>query len=298
MVLYRIKEMGAVTAAGLLLMSGGCGGGSASPTAPAPSPSPTASSTPAPTPPPASTGSVEAVCQSIGYGRPKVGCDRIENVTMLPLIETAIDRLVASQPEIFDVTVQIGDGGFRVLDEKAYLAGMQTTLAGLGVCSKIEGDSNILVKNHNELDETYAVLNSRGFVRRGFGSYLKSCIPAGFPLSPENAFSYVRTAFFGYQCPDGVKTPIPATGELPVVCSGIVTATPKDANGVNTPPEIHGNDVTWRFRSGEASVSVYPALDGNIFNYKVQAKAVGSFSLCATVGGKEGCLNGRVTPYP
>jgi hypothetical protein len=294
--LNRIKEMGAVTAAGLLLMLGGCGGGSASPTNPTPSPTPTASSTP--TPPPAPPGSVEAACRSLGYGRPKVGCDRIENVTMLPLIETAIDRLVASQPGIFDLNTQMGQGGFRVLDEKAYFAGMQTTLAGLGVCSQVTGDSTILVKNHNELDETYAILNSRGFVRRGFGSYLKSCIPAGFPLSPEDQFSYVRTAFFGYQCADDVKTPVPATGELPVVCSGIVTATPKDANGVNTPPEIHGNDVTWRFRSGEASVSVYPALDGTIFNYIVQAKAVGSFSLCATVGGKEGCLNGRVTPYP
>ncbi len=83
-----------------------------------------------------------------------------------------------------------------------------------------------------------------------------------------------------------------------MVCSGIVTATPKDANGVNTPASIHGEDVTWKLRSGGEFVSVYPALDGNIFNYIVQAKAVGSFSLCATVRGVEGCLNGRVVDYP
>jgi hypothetical protein len=95
-----------------------------------------------------------------------------------------------------------------------------------------------------------------------------------------------------------VPTQPPAAGEVPLVCSGIVTATPKDANGVNTPPALHGNDVSWRLRSGDAFVSAYPALDGNIFNYIIQARDVGSFSLCATVGGKEGCLNGRVTQYP
>jgi hypothetical protein len=296
MSMHRIKAVGAA-AAGFMIMAGGCGGGSASPTAPAPSPSPTVSSTP--TPPPAAAGSVESVCRAIGYGTPKVGCDKIETATVLPLIETAIDQLVASQPAIFDLTTQMGDGGFRVLDEKAYFAGMQANLAGLGVCSKVQGDSNLLVKNRNDLDETYAILNSKGFVRRGWGSYLLSCIPSSFPLAPEDQFSYVRTAFFGYQCADvSVKTPVPASGDLPVVCSGIVTATPKDANGVNTPLEIHGTDITWRFRSGAESVSVYPALDGNIFNYIVQAKAVGTFSLCATIGGKEGCLNGRVIPYP
>lgn len=296
MKLHSMKEVGAAAVASLLIM-GGCGGGSASPTAPAtPTPSPTASSTP--TPPPSGGGSVEAVCRSIGYGKPKVGCDHVEIATVLPLVETAIDHLVAARPEIFDTTNQIGDGGFRVLDEKAYFEGMQTTLAGMGVCSQQATGTNLIVKNDNDLDETYAILNSKGFVRRGWGSYLQSCIPSSFPLSPDDQFSYVRTAFFGFKCDPGITPPPPASGELLVVCSGIVTATPKDANGVNTPASIHGEDVTWKLRSGGDFVSVYPALDGNIFNYIVQAKAVGSFSLCATVRGVEGCLNGRVVDYP
>jgi hypothetical protein len=296
MVLYSMKDLGAVAVVGLLIM-GGCGGGSASPTAPAtPAPSPTASSTP--TPPPTAGGSVEAVCRSIGYGRPKVGCDHLETASVLSTVETAIDRLVAARPEIFDTTNQIGDGGFRVLDEKAYFEGMQSTLAGMGVCSQQATGTNLIVKNDNDLDETYAILNSKGFVRRGWGSYITSCIPSSFPLSPDDQFSYVRTAFFGFKCDPGVVSPLPATGDLLEVCSGIVTATPKDANGVNTPATIHGNDVTWRLRSGEEFVAVYPALDGNIFNYIVQARHVGSFSLCATVRGVEGCLNGRVIPYP
>jgi hypothetical protein len=297
MKLHRIKEMGTVVAAGLLMMSGGCGGGSASPTAPAtPSPTPSATSTPPPTSP---IGSVDAVCRAIGYGKPKVGCDHVEIATMLSLMETAIDQVVKARPEIFDTNSQSGDGGYRVLDEKAYFSAMQTTLAALGVCSQTDSTgTNLIVKNDNDLDETYAILNSKGFVRRGWGSYLKSCIPSSFPLSPEDEFSYVRTAFFGFKCDAGVVPPIPSQGDLLVVCSGIVTATPKDANGFNTPVSIHGMDIAWNLRAGDDTVAVYPALDGNTFNYIVQAKKVGTFSLCATIGGKQGCLNGRVVPYP
>jgi len=294
--LTRLR-LGATLVAGLILASGGCGAGS-SPTAPV-SPSPTPTATPSSTPPPTGMGLVEAVCRSIGYGRPKPACGKRETTTMQGLVATAIEQLVAARPEIFDTNYEIGSGGYRVLDEKAYLEGVQTMLAGLGVCSQADNSAvNLVVKNDNELDETYTILTPKGFIQRGWRSYVTSCVPAGFPLSPEDQFSYVRTAFFGYQCADDVKQPVPATGELPVVCSGIVTATPKDANGINTPPEIHGSDVSWRLRSGADVVSAYPALDGNIFNYIVQARAVGAFSLCATVGGKEGCLNGRVTPYP
>ena len=294
---YRMKRAWAVAVAGLLAISG-CGGGSATPNAPTtPSPSPTA--TPTPVPPLTGPATVEAACQAIGYGRPKPACGKLDDTSVLPLVMTAMDLLVAARPEIFDTNIEIGSGSYRVLDEKAYLDGLQVMLASLGVCSRADAATgNLRVKSHNDLDETYAVLNEKGNIGRGWRSYLQTCTPAGFPLAPEDAFSYVRTAFFGYKCDDGVPKPVPATGQLPVVCSGIVTATPKDANGVNTPPEIHGSDVSWRLRSGEEVVSVYPALDGNIFNYIVQAKAVGSFSLCATVGGLEGCLNGRVTPYP
>jgi hypothetical protein len=203
---------GATLAVGLLVVLGGCGGGS-SPTSPV-SPLPTPTATPSSTPPPVGGGSVEAVCRAIGYGTPKVGCDHVEVATMLPSIEAAIDQVVAAQPGIFDLDTQVGAGGFRVLDEAAYFQAMQTTLAGMGICSQAEeAGTNLTVKNNNELDETYAILNSKGFVRRGWGSYLQSCIPSGFPLSPEDQFSYVRTAFFGYQC-DDVTLPVPASGEV------------------------------------------------------------------------------------
>jgi hypothetical protein len=291
------SDLGAALAVGLVVAVGGCGGGT-SPTAPVtPSPTPTASASPS-TPPPA-TGSVEAVCQAIGWGTPKAGCDRItEAVTMLPYVEAAIDKLVASEPRLFNLDIMIGDG-YKVVDQPGYFEGMRKTLAGMGICAGQDIFGNLVVKQQNDLDETYAILNSKGFVRRGFGSYLKSCIPSSFPLSPADQYSYVRTAFFGYKCPSpDTPLPVPASGEIPVNCAGIVTATPKDANGVNTPPSIHGNEVVWRVRSGGERIAAYPVLDGNVFNYTVQAREIGTFSLCARVGPKEGCLNGRVIPNP
>jgi hypothetical protein len=299
MKLVKWTNFGAVVAAGLLAAAAGCSGGS-SPTAPA-TPAPRPSAAPTPTPIPSGSGATaDAVCRAIGYGEPQVPCSDAQQPTLLPLIEASIDELAEKHPEIFNTELVIGPGGYQVLDSNDYFAGMVEALAQKGVCATADlYKSQIQVKNSNDVSETYAILSSRGFARRGPGAHILSCSPASFPLSPDNQFAYVRTAFFGYfGCAAGTTTPVPASGELPSVCSGIVTATPKDANGINTPDYIHGNDITWRLRSGEEYVAVYPALDGNIFNYIVQAKAVGSFSLCATVKGVEGCLNGKVVEVP
>ena len=263
------------------------------PHSPSPTPSAPVSS---PTPPTGPGATSEAVCRAIGYGYAPVPCSDAQQPTLLPYIEAAIDELAEKRPELFNTDQVMGPGGYRVMDSDGYFAGMVSTLATKGVCATADiVKSQIMVKNHNEMSETYAILNSRGFARRGAGSLIWTCTPASFPLSPDEQFSYVRTAFFGYfGCEAGTALPVPASGDLPVVCSGIVTATPKDANGVNTPDYIHGNDIQWVLRSGSEYVSAYPALDGNIFNYIIQARAVGPFSLCATIKGKEGCLNGKV----
>lgn len=295
MKLVKWTDFGAVVAAGLLFAAAGCSGGS-SPSAPhSPSPTPSAPVS-SPTPPTGAGATSEAVCRAIGFGYAQVPCSDAQEPTLLPYIEAAIDELAEKRPELFNTEQVMGPGGYRVVDVEGYFAGMVSTLATKGICATADlTKSQIMVKNHNEMSETYAILNSRSFARRGAGSLIWTCTPASFPLSPDEQFAYVRTAFFGYfACPPGTVTPVPASGDLPVVCSGIVTATPKDANGVNTPDYVHGNDITWRLRSGGEYVAVYPALDGNIFNYIVQARAVGPFSLCATIKGIEGCLNGKV----
>jgi hypothetical protein len=236
------------------------------------------------------------VCRSIGYGEPFAPCDNKQGPSLLPIVEAAIDQLAAKQPSIFNTDVLDGPGGYQVLDVDKYYQGMISTLAGMGVCaSTYPFAERLQVKNTNEFSESYDILNSKGHVRRGNGAYYDTCTPPAFPLPPDEMFVKVRVSFFGINCDKPTfKVPSPAEGRLPVVCSGIVTATPLDANGIKTPPSIHGNDVSWRLRSGEGVVSVYPALDGNIFNYVIQGLSVGTFSLCATVQGMEGCLNGEV----
>jgi hypothetical protein len=83
-------------------------------------------------------------------------------------------------------------------------------------------------------------------------------------------------------------------GRLPVVCTGYVTATPKDRSGLNVPAFIHGPDISWELRQGEGRVAPRPLAVP--FNYALGARAVGNFSFCATVQGVTGCLDGRVIP--
>jgi hypothetical protein len=165
----------AVAAAGLLTTYGGCGGGSASPNAPTtPSPSPTAAATPAP--PPTGPAAVAATCQAIGYGSPKPACGKLADTSLLPLVMTAADLLVATRRDIFNTNIEIGTGSYRVVDEKAYLAGMQETLASLGVCSQADPARGTLrVKSHNTLDETYEVLNAKGNIGWCQWQYCRTC---------------------------------------------------------------------------------------------------------------------------
>lgn len=298
-------KLGTMTdlAAGLMAVSlaalAGCGGSTPS------TPNPTGSATPSPNPtaPPAAGSSADAVCRSIGYGVAFAPCDNKAGPSLLPYVEEAMDRLVAAQPSIFDTSVQDGVGGYKVLDNDRYYQGMISTLATMGVCSSTYPfGERLLVKNTNESSESYDILNGRGNIRRGRGAYYDTCSPPAFPLPPDQMFVKVRVSFFGFfgDVCRNPPTPLPGTGEgrLPVVCSGIVTATPLDANGIKTPASLHGDDVSFTLRSGGEYVAVYPAGDGNPFNYIVQGKAVGPFSLCATVKGMEGCLNGEVIQYP
>jgi hypothetical protein len=51
----------------------------------------------------------------------------------------------------------------------------------------------------------------------------------------------------------------------------------------------HGSDINWKPRT------VLPPIFPNDFNKDLLGLKPGEFSLCATVKGVEGCLNGTVT---
>lgn len=121
--------------------------------------------------------------------------------------------------------------------------------------------------------------------------------PAATPTPTPNAGSIdsIRVAFFGFKCTDGQIVPRNGWGQLPKGCTGYLTATPKKKDNSDVPPKEHGPDISWRLRAGEGIVEVLPPTFPNDFNKDLLGLKQGEFSLCATVKGVEGCLNGTVT---
>lgn len=117
--------------------------------------------------------------------------------------------------------------------------------------------------------------------------------PASSTTSPATTISYIRVAFFGIRCTDGREPPHQSLRQLPVGCKGAVTATPKNSGGHDIPDAIHGPDIEWRLDSGHGNVDVkdHPT---EAFNKDVIGLQPGKFSLCATVRGVLGCLDGLV----
>jgi hypothetical protein len=108
----------------------------------------------------------------------------------------------------------------------------------------------------------------------------------------------IRVGFFGITCGKKSTRPIPNNGwkQLPVGCRGFVTATPKRRDNSDVPAREHGPDIHWELRSGGEFVDVQDPTFASNFNKDLVGKRVGGFSLCATVKGVTGCLNGSVIP--
>jgi hypothetical protein len=121
--------------------------------------------------------------------------------------------------------------------------------------------------------------------------------PTPTPTRTPNAGSIdsIRVAFFGFKCTDGQIVPNNGWGQLPKGCTGYLTATPKKKDNTDVPQNEHGPDISWRLRAGDGIVQVLPPTFPNDFNKDLLGLKQGEFSLCATVKGVEGCLNGTVT---
>lgn len=119
--------------------------------------------------------------------------------------------------------------------------------------------------------------------------------PTATTVSPELEIAYIRVGFFGIRCLNGKEPPHQSLKQLPVGCKGAVTATPKNAAGRDVPLSVHGPDIDWRLDSGASVVDVrdHPT---EAFNKDVIGLETGKFSLCATIAGVLGCLDGLVIP--
>jgi hypothetical protein len=283
----------AASAALVTLLAWSCGGGS-SPVAPV-------SPTPAPTATPADGGGgVSASSCPIGKGSLTAPCQKL-SPRLLDQVQGAIDRLVREHPEIFNRADEDGanSGQYRVLESEEYLDGVIENLRAAGLCAERTMDrERILAKLTNDFSEEWDVLTSRGYVRRGRYSYVHTCTPASFPIAPEDLIAYVRTVFFGFECLPGVVVPDYRNRRIPVRCDGYVTATPWTNDNQKVPSWIHGAEIEWDLREGADVVRVEADWRfNNPFNKVVRPTGVvGPFVLCATVLGKEGCLNGQTIP--
>jgi len=277
------------------LVASSCGGGS-SPVAPV---SPTPAPQPTPTPVGDGGGASANSCP-IGKGSLSAPCER-RSPQLLAEMEATIDRLVRERPELFNLQEEAAENTrqYRVLTANDYLDGLVANLRAAGLCAERTLDrERIVVKSTNAFSEEWDVLTSTGFIRRGRYSHVHTCTPASFPVEPQDVIAYVRTAFFSFECVPGVVAPHPREGRMPVGCDGFVTATPKQGNHDDVPAYIHGPDIEWELRDGEDVVRVEPdPRFSNPFNKILRPTGVvGGFVLCATVLGKEGCLNGRTIP--
>jgi hypothetical protein len=270
-----------------------CGGGSSAvgPTSPTPLPQPT------PTPAGDGSGASASSCP-IGKGSLTTSCQK-GSPELLSQVESAIDRLVREHPEIFNLEEDAGGGQYRVRDADAYLDGVVSNLRAVGLCAERTMDrERVVAKITNAFSEEWDVLASTNFVRRGRSSYVHTCAPASFPIDAADVIYYVRTVFFGFDCLPGVVPPDYRDKRIPVGCDGFVTATPRTKSDERIPSWIHGPNVDWELKTGDDVVRVDPDTRfGNPFNRIVRPTGVvGSFVLCATVLGKEGCLNGSTIP--
>jgi hypothetical protein len=280
----------AAVAATLALSCGGGGGTPASSTVVA---TPTAAATATPD---SGTGASAYSCP-IGMGDVDASCSKT-SPQLTAAVEAAIDRLVAEKPSLFNTNEEqgAGTGQYRVLDAEAYLDGVVTNLRAAGLCAERALDrERVAVKSQNAFSEEWDVITSRGFIRRTSYAYTQSCTPSSFPVAAADLVSFVFVGFWEIDCNAGTTAPAFWDKVLPVQCDGWITATPKLKNGRDVPSWIHGEEVTWHVRDGESLVRLDDdSKFGNPFNKVVRPQGgVGAFSVCATVLGKQGCLNAR-----
>ncbi len=294
----RVLRLSIVVAVGAF----GCGGGGGSPTGgtgggavatPAATPTPATVVQPTPTPTPTPGGPTTSTCP-LGKGTVDTRCAR-GTPSFMADVDAAIDQLAAEHPEIFDTRDLAGPREYKVKDVDAYYRGVASVLRTKGYCADYDL-VELQVKNSNDFNDQYDILISQGYVRRGAGSYRSTCSPAAFPLDPEDVIAQVRVAFFGFRCLDESKTP-PRNGEgkIPVDCFGNVTASPKNREGHDIDSRIHGEQIQWTLSQEDRYVRVDDQ-EGVPFNKVLFGLAPGHFSLCATVRGIQGCLNGEVIP--
>ena len=83
-------------------------------------------------------------------------------------------------PDIFDFKDVRGSNP-KVVSTGRYILGLIDNLGARGLCAFYNGGA-IQVKKTNNFDDSFVVLASTGYVRRGSNAYSVTCVPASFPV--------------------------------------------------------------------------------------------------------------------
>jgi len=228
------------------------------------------------------------VC-ALGPGTKDAACGAAAPV-FADAVNAAVDRVIAEQLDLFpdrDITE-------RVRNEEAIHLAVANILQGQGYCAGWD-TIDLQVRNSNYFSEHYDLFDARGFLYQDPARRVRStCRPADFPISAADRIHSVRVGFYGIQCPPGVTKPPNSSGRLPEGCLGLVTATPKDKFFGDVDARLHGPYITWELIQRRGFVAMRDD-ESTPFNKALRAQGTGNFSLCATVQGHRGCLDGFVT---
>lgn len=239
------------------------------------------------------TPELPAMCPE-GMGSPEAVCDGDIPGLHLDQVEAAVDELVETRPEMFDRDRVVGHDGYKVIADEAFYLGVAGILQAQGLCAVWDYEQ-LQIKTSAAMSEAYVLLDAKSFIRRADRRLSSTCVPAAFPLDPQDVVDRVRVGFYGIRCEGEREPPRNGQGLLPVNCTGYVTATPKKADDTDVDPRIHGPEIEWQLvpLGGRVIVSDYSDIP---FNKVVRGYSPGDVRLCATVQDHQGCLNIKVIP--
>jgi hypothetical protein len=105
----------------------------------------------------------------------------MQSQTFLSRVETAIDEVVRSNPQYFNLNRTRGGcpNCFQVVDPTAYVNAVARAVTRNGVCGYYDGEE-LAVKSSNSFNDQFDILTSDLFIRRQSGSYRSTCRPAWF----------------------------------------------------------------------------------------------------------------------
>ena len=153
----------------LIPLVSSCGSSTPTPVVVA-SPTPFPVPTPAPSPTP-----LAFVCALPARPDLHINCPKIDP-KLSAYVNTAVENVIAQQPQLFDFNNNLGVGSWKVLDRQKYVDAVVRAIQAQGICAK-DDNEEIAVKNTNKFHEQYNIWTSGGYVRR---AYITTCIPAQF----------------------------------------------------------------------------------------------------------------------